>query len=444
MSAVSGLLKRFEGYGDRTALIEAGGATVSFAGLLSAIEAAGDRLAQAGLSSGDVLALAADYDRLTIANLFAGLKAGAIIALLPANTDPSPSLLTLSQAKSVAEASRIAPVESAPVTPHPQLKTLRANGTPGLIIFTSGTSGEPKAVLHNAERFLARFENAGKSHPTVGFLLFDHIAGLDTACYTLAAGGTIIALADRRASTVRSTIAANAAEVLPASPSFLRLLCLDDDAASDLQSLRTITYGSEPMDEATLERLRAMLPHAKLIQKFGTSEFGVVPARTNPDDGRFIELDESKVGIRVEDGMLHVRAPTAMVGYLGEKTPSVVDGWIATGDSVEQDGRWIRIIGRQSELINVGGEKVYPAEIEDVIREIVEVREVVVRGDPHPLLGKVIAAKIRTTRGADAATVRKAVRKHCSTRLERYKVPVTIELTEDALTGERQKLLRRG
>ena len=443
MSAVSGLLQRFDSYAERTALIEASGAEVSFAELVSAVEAAAGRLSQAGLASGDVVALQADYDSASIANLLASLQAGAIVALLPAARDPDSALLELCQAQLVISGEEVADLPGAGEPPHPQLETLRERGASGLIIFTSGTSGQPKAVLHDAERFVARFDDAAKAHATIGFLLFDHIAGLDTACYTLAAGGTLIALADRRAMTVRQVIASHNVEVLPASPSFLRLLCLDEDAANDLQSLRTITYGSEPMDAATLERLQTMLPDARLTQKFGTSEFGVVPARTKPDDGRFIELDDSKVGIRIEDGMLHVHAPTAMIGYLGEETPSVVDGWISTGDSVEQDGPWIRIIGRKSELINVGGEKVYPAEIEDVIREVDNVREVVVRGDPHPLLGKVIAARIRTNEGIDAATVRKAVRKHCSARLERYKVPVTYELTEQALTGERQKLLRR-
>ncbi len=444
MEAVSGLVERLSGYGDRTALIDAGGAKASFAELAQAVEKAGEGLAQAGLEAGDVIALKADYDLVSIANLFAALRAGAIVALLPAGNDLDERLLVLSQAKWLVEGEHISATEIAVAAQHPQLEFLRAGGASGLIIFTSGTSGEPKAVLHDANRFMARFADAAKAHTTIGFLLFDHIAGLDTASYTLAAGGTLVGLKDRRAGTVREAIAATQAEVLPASPSFLRLLCLDEEAASDLQSLRTVTYGSEPMDAATLERLEAMLPDARLIQKFGTSEFGVVPARTKPDDKRFIELDESKVGIRVEDGMLHVRAPTAMIGYLGEEAPSVVDGWIATGDSVEQDGKWIRIIGRKSEIINVGGEKVYPVEIEDVIRELSEVREVIVRGDPHPLLGKVIAARIRTVEGADPGTVRKAVRKHCSASLARYKVPVTMEFTEDALTGERQKLLRRG
>ncbi|WP_394729119.1 class I adenylate-forming enzyme family protein [Altererythrobacter sp. GH1-8] len=443
MAAVSGLLERFQGYGDRTALIEANGAQVSFADLLREVDASSAAFAGAGLAAGDVVALTADYDCGTIANLFACLDAGAIVALLPASADPDPALLRLAQARFVASGEHISAHETAAGEPHSQLEILRAAGTPGLIIFTSGTSGEPKAVLHDATRFLARFDDAAKAHTTIGFLLFDHIAGLDTACYTLAAGGTLVALKDRRASTVRHAIASTQAEVLPASPSFLRLLCLDEEAANDLKSLRTVTYGSEPMDAATLERLKVMLPSAKLIQKFGTSEFGVVPARTRPDDGRFIELDESKVAIKVEDGMLHVRAPTAMIGYLGEEKPSVINGFICTGDAVQMDGRWMRILGRRSELINVGGEKVYPQEIEDVIRELPEVREVIVRGDPHPLLGKVIAARIRITEAADAPTVRKAVRKHCSARLDRYKVPVTIELTEDALTGERQKLLRR-
>jgi len=81
---------------------------------------------------------------------------------------------------------------------------------------------------------------------------------------------------------------------------------------------------------------------------------------------------------RVVDGILHIKAKSAMLGYLNSPSPFTEDGWTITGDSVEVDGEYMRFMGRQSEIINVGGEKVYPGEVESVIQEFDNVAEVTV------------------------------------------------------------------
>ena len=95
-----------------------------------------------------------------------------------------------------------------------------------------------------------------------------------------------------------------------------------------------------------------------------------------------------------------------MLGYLNAPSPFDADGWFNTQDLVETDGDYIRILGRKSELINVGGEKVHPTEIENVLLQLDNVKDVTVRGRPNPITGEVVAAKItrwwRKTRRAQA------------------------------------------
>ena len=113
---------------------------------------------------------------------------------------------------------------------------------------------------------------------------------------------------------------------------------------------------------------------------------------------------------------------------------------------MEVDGEFYRILGRQSELINVGGEKVYPQEVEAIILELAEVADVLVYGESHALMGNVVCAKVvpavslpDSRRVADLVV---GVRFHCRQRLDRFKVPVKIGVVE-SVTSERQKKARR-
>lgn len=436
------VLERMATYGDRIALIEVDGRQVSYARLLKEVDHRRDELSQAGVRAGDVICLQADYNSDTIVDFFAIISLQCIVALLPPEGNDAAMKLARPRWLCADGNLRRLPEEYPDI--YPQYAVLRKASRTGIVLFTSGVTGEAKAVLHDADRFVTRFADAAKPMVTVGFLLFDHVAGLDTALYTLSAGGSLVALRDRRTATVRATIKSTGAQVLPTSPSFLRLLCMGEtEPIDDLSSLEIVTFGSEPIDEGTLSRISQLLPQARLIQKYGTSELGVVPARTMAGSGLWIEFDPTKVDIRIEDGLLWVRAATAMVGYLGETKPSVKDGWICTGDSVEENGRFLRIVGRRSQLINVGGRKLYPEEVEAVLRELPEVIEAAVFPEPHPILGQIVCATIRTTPDSDPTSLRSAVRRFCDERLERYKIPAKIGFTCEPLLGTRQKLVRR-
>jgi acyl-CoA synthetase (AMP-forming)/AMP-acid ligase II len=132
-----------------------------------------------------------------------------------------------------------------------------------------------------------------------------------------------------------------------------------------------------------------------------------------------------------------------MLGYLNAPSPFTEDGWFKTGDAVLVDGEWIRILGRKSELINVGGEKVYPAEVESVLQTMDNVEDVAVTGLPSPITGQIVYARIKLRQPEPVAAFRARLREFCRDRLDRFKIPQKIELVDDTLHGERYKKMRR-
>jgi acyl-CoA synthetase (AMP-forming)/AMP-acid ligase II len=147
--------------------------------------------------------------------------------------------------------------------------------------------------------------------------------------------------------------------------------------------------------------------------------------------------------VKVVDGTLRVRARSAMLGYLNAPSPFDADGWLDTGDEVEQDGELFLIKGRTSERINVGGQKVHPSEVESVIALLDNVVDVTVRPEPHPILGQVVAARVNLATAEDPAAFRKRLRAFCGERLASFKVPVKVEIVTDEQFNARMKRVRR-
>jgi long-chain acyl-CoA synthetase len=117
---------------------------------------------------------------------------------------------------------------------------------------------------------------------------------------------------------------------------------------------------------------------------------------------------------------------------------------IVTGDVVEQDGEYLRFLGRDSDLINVGGEKVYPAEVEGVIESMEDVAEAIVYGEPNGLVGNVVCATVKPVAPPlDGAQLAVQVKRFCRERLERFKVPVKVRIADEHQFGSRYKKQRR-
>jgi acyl-CoA synthetase (AMP-forming)/AMP-acid ligase II len=146
---------------------------------------------------------------------------------------------------------------------------------------------------------------------------------------------------------------------------------------------------------------------------------------------------------KVVEGVLWVRSQYAMLGYLNAPSKFDAEGWFNTQDRVEVDGDFIKILGRVSDIINVGGQKVYPAEVEDVILAMDNVLEVAVMGEPHPLLGQIVVAKVALIAPEPADALKSRIRIACRAKLAPYKAPAKVLITEDTFHTSRQKKIRR-
>lgn len=437
-------LERLREYGARSC-VEDGACTYTYARLVAEIEMWERRVAQLGAPRNYVVGLRADYSLSSVAALLGMLAAGASIALVPRDQDEA-RYLTDARAAAALDVEMDGryswrQVEPPPLA-HPLIEQLNAAGDSGVIIFTSGSTGRPKAALHSIRGFLQKFSRPGRCMRTLAFLLLDHVAGLDTMFYTLANGGALILTRRRDPQTILQLIEVHRVEVLPASPSFLRMLCAAPSDIRDLSSLKIITYGSEPMDPTTLARLNARFANLQISQKYGTTETGSPRTQSRGNDSLWLKIKDDAVQSKVVDGILWIRSAGTLLGYLNAPSPVDPEGWYCTGDLVDVDGEWIRFRGRSADTIKVAGEKVAPAEIEQVILELEFVREAVVCGEPHPLLGQVAAARVALRTPMDPKDAAKRIRAHCRGHLPSYKVPLRVDIAADNFTTARQKMQR--
>lgn len=324
------------------------------------------------------------------------------------------------------------------------LLKLKNENRPGLVVFSSGTSGKNKGIVHDFVPLLQKFKIEKKSMRMISFLLFDHLGGINTLFYSLSNCGCLIVLKDRSPETVLATVEKFKVEVLPTSPTFINLLLLGRAYERfNVSSLKLVTYGTEPMPIQTLQRFNALFPAITLQQTYGTSEFGAMRTKSKSSDSLWVMLGGEDFQTRVVDGLLEIKAKSAMMGYLNAESPFTEDGWFRTGDSVELDGEYFRILGRRSELINVGGEKVYPAEIEGVLLTMPGVEEVLVQGESNPITGSMVKATIKINSNETASELRKRLWIFCSGKLADFKIPQKVVITKEEFFNERYKKVRK-
>lgn len=380
---------------------------------------------------GDVVALTGDFSPGSVAAFLALVERRCVIVpLTEAVAKKRDEFLSVAQANvSIAFTGGDAhEVARLPATPdHTLYADLRGRDHPGLVLFSSGSSGKSKAAVHDLVPMLEKFKLRKRRMRTIAFLLFDHIGGVNTMFYTLSNGGTLVVVPDRSPDSVLGAIERHAVELLPTSPTFINLILLSEAyRRHDLSSLTTVTYGTEPMPDSTLTRFAEIAPHVKMQQTYGLSELGILRSKSRDSRSTWVKIGGDGFQTRVVDGILQIQAVSAMLGYLNAESPFTDDGWFDTGDLVTVDGEYMQIHGRRSELINVGGEKVHPAEVESVIEGLPSVAEVTVYGEKNPIVGQMVCARVRKADDTPDGVVRRDIKQLCAQRLARFKVPVRI------------------
>ncbi|NKB24243.1 MAG: AMP-binding protein [Kiritimatiellae bacterium] len=313
----------------------------------------------------------------------------------------------------------------------------------GVVIFTSGTTGTSKAALLQTKHILRKFEEMRRPWRSLIFLKLDHIGGIHTLLSIWLNGGCMVCSKERSVEAVCQAIEKHKIELLPATPSFLNMLLLSSlYRKHDLSSLKMITYGTEPMPHSTLKALHALFPEVKLKQTYGLTELDIFNTQSKNSDSNWMKIAGEGVSLQVRDGELWIRSQGAMRGYLNAPSPFDNLGWYNTGDRVEKKGEYYRILGRVSDMINVGGEKVYPVEVESVLLKMPYVQDVKVEGKSNPIMGQVVCATFVLEREESVIDLRKRMKAFCLDCVEPFKIPVVVQISKDSLMGYRFKKQR--
>ena len=400
------------------------------------------------IGAGTVVAVEGDFSPNTIALMLSLIEKSCII--VPLNNSVLKNkelLLKIAQVEfifSVDKKDDVSAEQRPIVAGNEFYLSLRQRQRPGLVLFTSGTSGKPKGAVHDFLLLLEKFKTRRKGLKTLNFLLFDHWGGLNTMFHILSNGGTVIATQDRLPDSVCAFVEKYRIELLPTSPTFLNLLLISEAYKRyDLSSLKIISYGTEPMPENTLKKMNSLFPSVLFQQTYGLIELGVLRSKSKSSDSLWLKIGGEGFETRVIDGILQIKAQSAMMGYLNAESPFTEDGWYVTGDAVEVDGEYIKFLGRKTECINVGGEKVYPTEIENVIQEMDNVAEVRIFREANPITGNIVCAEVRLVEDEDPKEFAKRLKRYCFHKIEAYKVPVKVKVAAEKQHGDRFKKIRR-
>jgi len=440
------LLQVFDECAEREAVIWRDEA-FSYAWMRDSIARCKTLLQREQVPSGSVASLEADFSPNAVALMLALIEHGCVIVPLTSTVGPKKSeFREIAEVETIIEVGfddRVRFESTGKRAEHELLVRLTGRQRPGLIVFSSGSTGKNKAIVHDFCAILEKFTVRRRALRTIVFLLFDHLGGINTLLHTLSNGGCVITVQDRSPDAVCRAIEMHAAELLPTSPTFINLLLLSEAYARyDLSTLKLVTYGTEVMPESTLARFHRLFPEVQLQQTYGLSELGVLRSISRSSDSLWVKIGGEGFETRVVDGMLEIKANSAMLGYLNHPSPFTEDGWFRTGDVVEVDGDYLRFRARASEIINVGGEKVYPAEVESVIQLMDGVEDVVVGSEPNAITGHIVKAKVRLNSGETAAEFSTRMRRFCRGKLHRYKIPQKVVLVKQGIHGERYKKMR--
>jgi len=329
---------------------------------------------------------------------------------------------------------------------------LHRGGDSGLIIYTTGTTGAPKAVSYSWNRLLSQVR-LSESEKHANWLLaypLNHFAGVQMFVHALCNGAALTIPQGRGVSDVLSAFRGCAVSAISATPTFWRMFLgrLSDADKVDLRdTLKRITLGGEAATEDILARLRTIFPLASITHVYATTELGSCFSVKDGYPGFPTEYLNRKVGhveLKIVNSELFVKTEKSMNGYLGERErPDVLaGGWVGTGDLVEISGERVFFLGRKSEAFNVGGIKVFPPKVEAVILGVAGVETVRVYARKNPITGLVVAAEVQVLPGFDHGSVLRSIKQQCRAQLGRYEQPISISLVP-SIERANEKIVRR-
>ena len=318
------------------------------------------------------------------------------------------------------------------------------------VLFTSGTSGTPKLVGHTLAALTGAIPAQGALEPRPVWATFYDIrryGGLQMLLRALVGGfDLLVTEPEESAGGFLHRMRSAGATHVAGTPSHWRRALM----SPELQGLepRYVRLSGEIADQPVLDSLRLRFPDARIGHAYASTEAGVGFEVTDGLAGfpaSLVEREDGPVQLRVIDGALHLRSPRAAHGYLGAGAERLSDaqGWVDTGDLVERRGDRLHFLGRRSGVINVGGLKISPEEVEAVINACPGVRISRVGGRASPVLGALVSAEVVLAAGMEPAGARAQILAHCRAALPSHKTPASLRFVETLPMGPAGKLERR-
>jgi len=317
------------------------------------------------------------------------------------------------------------------------------------VMLTSGTSGAPKMVLHCLSSLTGAIEPVARPQtPVIWGTFYDirRFGGLQILLRSLLCGGSLVLsdAAEPMGSYLERAGALGVTHISGTPSQWRNALAY---ASCRAIAPRYIRLSGEIADQAILDALRARYPAAALVHAYASTEAGVGFEVADGREGfpaRLIGPGGGEVDIKVSDGSLRVRSSRAAACYVGPDAAALTDadGFIDTGDLVEERGERCYFVGRRGGIINVGGLKVHPEEVEAVINRHPRVRASLVRSRRNLITGSIVIADVvLQSEAADAGAdeVKREILAACRAALANYKVPAAIRFVaalDVAATGK--------
>lgn len=337
--------------------------------------------------------------------------------------------------------------------------------------YTGGTTGTAKGAMLTHFNLLSAAAIGAMSLPltendvSLAVLPLFHIFGM-TACLNapMLPGGRIVLLPRFEVKEVMEALEKEKVTCFCGVPTMYIAIENNPDVAKfNLNSVKVAFSGGAALPVAVQKRFHE-LTGGRLVEGYGLSESAAVGS-TNPfedskhkegsigipfpsTDAKIVSLDDPSKELSVgEVGELMIKGPQIMKGYWqndDETKMALHDGWLLTGDvaKMDEDG-YLYIVDRKKDLINVGGMKVYPREVEEVLFEHPAVKEAAVVGIPDQRMGETVKAFVVLKDPSNSASAEADIKAFCAERVAKYKVPWKIEFVSDLPKSLVGKVLRR-
>jgi len=354
------------------------------------------------------------------------------------------------------DAAEIAPLAIAPhvgagVAIEPGKDIPRGGRHTEWLLLTSGTTGAPKMVSHDVASLTAPIKPVAE--PPVWGTFYDirRYGGLQIFFRAVVGGGSLIlSSAGEPVADHLRRLASHGVTHLSGTPSHWRRALMSPAAGAIAP--RHVRLSGEIADQAILDRLGAFYPQAAVGHAYASTEAGVGFEVNDGLEGfpaSLVGVGQGEVDIKIEGGSLRLRSARTASCYVGSADQALLDddGFVDTGDMVERRGARYHFVGRKGGIINVGGHKVHPEEVEAAINRHPDVWAALVRPRRNPITGAVVTAEVvlKQQPGAGEARIAAAEREImaiCRHNLAPYKVPAVIRFVPSLDVSATGKLVR--